>query len=583
MRGRYGWLGLSGVLSLACAPAPAQESTPRAVTLLHTSDIHSRLWPYRSRISDFEAGLGLGEVGELAELGGIARLATRLRAARSRGPALWLDSGDALEGAPVFRRFGGRAELAALSQLGLGAMALGNHELSLSSEQLSALLKLPRSFPVLSANLRPRPGSALSGEILTSTLIDLGGLAVGVVAVANPRSPPSLSAPGNSWGLAVLPSAAAVQQALDELSGRARFLVVLSHLGLEQDRELVAATSGIDVLLGGHQHIVTAEPEWAEDCGTDELRRTRGCAPRRVPIVHSGAYARWLSRLELALSQDEGPPFYVELERLELIQEPLGERVPLDSAVIEWLQRFQPDLEPPLAFLPAPVSRTGALGGDSPLGDLAADAMLRASHADVVLLNTSGLRADLEPGALLPSDLELAFPFEEPWRLTWTTGAVLRRGLVRAARKSAAQRCTSTLQAAGLRLRMDCRACEAGSGACVEAWHGSPLGEVRLTDSSELLVALPTYLTLPGADFEELGEAGSELEGAVAAAVARRIQQEPRQAGHGCARGLQQLSPARCEQAFGAASCPLGVARSEQVCAQLPRLEVVRDERIEAH
>lgn len=581
MRGRLGWLGLSGVLLWACADAPAREQTPRAVTLLHTADIHSRLWPFRSRISRFEASLGLGKEGELAEVGGVARLSSRLNEIRRRGPALWLDSGDALEGAAVFQRFGGSVELDLLSSLGLGAMALGNHELSLSGAALSALLAEHARFPVLSANLQPRPESPLSGQLLPSVVLNLQGLRVGVIGVANASSPPSVSAPDNAWGLAALPAAGALQLALDELAGRAALLVVLSHQGLDQDRALVAATTGVDLVLGGHQHIVSAEPEWQEDCQSRTLQQARGCSPRRVPIVHSGAYARWLSALELRLTDDLGPPDHVEVIDLALEQLPLGATVPLEPGVQQYLEPLRPEPEPPWAYLPEPVARRAALGGDAPLGDLAADAMLEATGAEAALLNTSGLRADLEAGELLRSDLELAFPFDEPWRLALVNGATLRRGLERAARRSARQDCTSVLQVAGLKLQVDCGACLAGSSPCVEVRRQGAVGLVTLDDAELLQVALPTYLTLSGADFEDFAERGAEIDGSIVAALARHVQRlAPSHDVDGCVAALGRVGASRCREAFGAYSCPLGAERSRTVCAGLPRLEVTRDERI---
>ncbi|HVY27260.1 MAG TPA: 5'-nucleotidase C-terminal domain-containing protein [Polyangiaceae bacterium] len=583
MRGRFGWLGLSGVLSWACTDAPAREQAPRAVTLLHTADIHSRLWPFRSRISRFEASLGLGPEGELAELGGVARLATRLNEVRQRGPALWLDSGDVLEGAAVFQRFRGSAELELMSSLGLDAMALGNHELSLSGEELAAHVAEEARFPVLSANLQPEPDSPLVGQLLPSVVLNLQGLRVGVIGVANTSSPPSVAAPGNAWGLAALPSAGALQLALDELAGRAAFVVVLSHLGLDQDRELVAGTSGIDLLLGGHQHIVSAEPEWQDDCQSASLREQRGCSARRVPIVHSGAYARWLSRLELTLSDDQGPPQHVELDALKLSQLPLGASVARDPGVDQYLEPKRPEPEPPWAFLPEPVARRAALGGDAPLGDLAADAMLAATGADVALLNTSGLRADLEAGELLRSDLELAFPFDEPWRLALVDGGTLRRGLERAARRSAGQDCTSVLQVAGLELKLDCAACLADSSACVEVRRRSIGGVTLLGDAEALRVALPKYLTLGGADFRELAGRGAEIDGSVVDALAKYLQRlPPSHAVAGCRASLERIDDERCREAFGPWSCPLDPQRTQAICLGLPQLEVARDERIVA-
>jgi len=564
------------------APAAGDGSTP-TLTLLHTADLHSRAWPFRSRISRFEAERGLGQPLALEEVGGLARLATLLEAERQRGPALWLDSGDALEGAEVFQRFGGHVELELLSALGLGAMALGNHELSLDDAELGRLLATSARFPVLAANLEARHDSKLEGRIAASALLRVAGVRVGVVGAANPKSPPNLASAGNPWRLALAPElASAVQAAVDEVSPRAELVVVLSHLGLDDDHALVAATSGIDVLLGGHQHVLTPEPEWQDDCGR-ELQERRGCSPRRVPIVHSGAYGRWLSRLELVVRPDPAAFGALEVADLTLSVLPLSASVAAQPAVEQFLEEHRPPPEPPLAFLPASLGRRSSLGGDSALGNLTVDAAQAAAAADVALLNSSGLRADLEAGPLLPSDLALAFPFDEPWRLVRLSGRTLRRGLERAALRSAQRECESTLQVAGLRLRIDCSACLSRQRACLKVERWGATAGATLTDDAQLLVALPEYLTLPGADFEDLLEPGSALAGSTLDFIARRLASLPATSRHvePCANALQSWSGARCREAFGALACPLDAARARAFCGALPVAEGGRDGRVE--
>jgi 2',3'-cyclic-nucleotide 2'-phosphodiesterase (5'-nucleotidase family) len=60
-------------------------------------------------------------------------------------------------------------------------------------------------------------------------------------------------------------------------------LVALSHLGLRADRELAAAVPQLDLILGGHSHDTTPEPEFVNG----------------VPIVHAGPYGAFASRTEL--------------------------------------------------------------------------------------------------------------------------------------------------------------------------------------------------------------------------------------------------------------------------------------------
>jgi 2',3'-cyclic-nucleotide 2'-phosphodiesterase (5'-nucleotidase family) len=228
------------------------------------------------------------------------------------------------------------------------------------------------------------------------------------------------------------------------------------------------------------------------------------------------------------------------------------------------------------------VHRRSALGGDSALGDLTADVMLSMTAADAVVLNSSGLRADLEAGALLRSDLELAFPFDEPWRLVWLTGSALRRGLEQGARRSATRDCESAVQVAGLRLQIRCGACRAGGSDCLRVERPTPLGPAPVGDDQSLLVVLPTYLALPGADFEVVGTTGSEVDAVIEELFARYLGTLPRLKQLApCRESLGASSPSRCREGFGAEGCPLNEARAQAVCRALPNVEAARDGRIE--
>jgi len=267
---------------------------------------------------------------------------------------------------------------------------------------------------------------------------------------------------------------------------------------------------------------------------------------------------------------------------VSLEQLPVSAAVAADPQVTEFLEARRPPPEAPLGFLPLPLHRRSALAGDSALGNLTTAAMLAATAADVALLNSSGLRADLEAGALLRSDLDLAFPFDEPWRLVWLTGRALRRGLERAAWRSAARDCVSVMQVSGLRLKIRCAACAARSKDCLEIVHPSAAGSAPLTDADWLLTVLPAYLTLPGADFEDAAATGSDVANSAADLLARHLQGLPRQNdGAPCESSLAAWSEQRCREAFGAAACPLDPARRRAACSALPSVEEARDGRIE--
>jgi hypothetical protein len=263
----------------------------------------------------------------------------------------------------------------------------------------------------------------------------------------------------------------------------------------------------------------------------------------------------------------------------------MAEEAPESAAVSQWLQAFETQPDVPLAFLPEPWWRHSALGGDSVLGNRVTDIVLREAKADVALVNSSALRADLEQGLLLRSDVELALPFDEPWLVALLSGSQLRRGLERAARRSSARGCESALQVSGIELEVRCGACERGAAECLGVKRRTPFGELPLADRELLLVALPAYLTLEGADFEGVAGAltqplSTPLSELVAGHFAQLAAPDASDAFDDCEHELRELSANRCREGFGAPACPLSPARAAEVCRGLPQVRGERDGRI---
>src|SRR5689334_24648352 len=118
-------LAVTGAAAAACLagctvdrPQPNLVGQDIRFTIIHTSDIHSRLFPYHFVPNKFDQDYGL--LPGAGPYGGIAKMATMVKRIRkSAGRSLWLDSGDAWEGAPVFNEFKGEVEIRALSLAGM--------------------------------------------------------------------------------------------------------------------------------------------------------------------------------------------------------------------------------------------------------------------------------------------------------------------------------------------------------------------------------------------------------------------------------------------------------------------------------
>jgi 5'-nucleotidase/UDP-sugar diphosphatase len=401
----------------ACTTVPENppSQTPRTITLFHYADVHSHVFPRKLAVGVRDAELGLGVEGRTATVGGAARLAALLDRERARSEVSFvLDSGDALEGSAIFAAFHGVPETLSQEVLGLDAQAVGNHDLTHGAAALSDLRAGRATFPLLAANL---DDLVAAGVALPSLVLERQGVRVGVVGLG--RSP--------DGAVDLDRCAAAVEQAIAGFDAPVDAVVVLSHLGRDADLSLVPKTAGADVVLGGHTHDVLEPPKAAPDCGEAVRSRLR-CVPRPVTIVHSGAYGRYLGRLDLTLSRD-AVDLYAEtpLKRSAVVESrytllPINDSLPERADLVDLLGPYRDalvraGLEQPIAFAPAPVSRSKPARGDSALGNFVTRALRAAARADLAVINATGVRADLPEGELAADDFFEVLPLEHSWTL----------------------------------------------------------------------------------------------------------------------------------------------------------------------
>src|SRR5262245_441379 len=179
------------ILGCASETKPTRLHGQVHLTLLHTSDIHSRLFPYNLQLGQFDAGLGLGEATSIANVGGAARISHIIGRERARAArVLHLDGGDCFQVAPIFNFYAGEAEIRALSAMGVDAMIVANHEFDRGALNLGIQLQNYASFPVLAANYLledpKQPGASPLGNVIQPfTVFMVDGLRVGVVGMGN--------------------------------------------------------------------------------------------------------------------------------------------------------------------------------------------------------------------------------------------------------------------------------------------------------------------------------------------------------------------------------------------------------------
>jgi 5'-nucleotidase/UDP-sugar diphosphatase len=252
------------------------------ITLLHVNDTHSHLDAVGPKEWDLDGTLG-----------GIARAATvigRIRA--TEGNVLLLHAGDVFQGDLFFNKYFGVPEFQLMLQLGFDAMAVGNHEFDFGPGVLNDALTAAfagGSFPLLSANLENLeavPG--LGNWIKPSILKTVGGVRIGIFGMTVPNDPTNMPAPVIIRD-DIIPI---VRQAVTNLhASGAEVVICLSHLGIFNDKIVAANVSGIDFMIGGHDHFVFEQPV-----------SVRNPAGKPTLIFQAGEHYKYIGKLRFRVN-----------------------------------------------------------------------------------------------------------------------------------------------------------------------------------------------------------------------------------------------------------------------------------------
>jgi 5'-nucleotidase/UDP-sugar diphosphatase len=508
------------------------------LTILHTGDVHSRLFPYDLEITQIDSQLGLGTLNTVANVGGIARLSYVLQRERARANrVIHLSAGDYFEGAPIFNLYegpstpinaGGQPEIQCASAIGTDAMALGNHEFDFGALNAARQIQKWADFPVLAANYQfydtTLPNSSLIGTIIKPfTVLDQGGLKIAVIGMGNLSSLGSIFTQPNSLGILPLQTEETAQFYVDLLRPYVDLIVIASHLGLDADEAMVQGTTGIDIVAGGHNHIVVDPPQVLQDCSADPnhpgyvwavdpnipespdgtppddpvhpdpknhpYEFQRPCKPRNVLIMQSGAFSKYVGELNAVLSNDPkqaspscqgslgassqcNPDDYDKINGFEVISStyeafPITAVTPEDPVIVDLLEPYQreldlvSDLTVLAGFSPQGAKRTAPEDGDSALGNVVSTSMWLqlGVQTDFAMTNSSGIRTDLDPGPVPIDELFNIFPFANTITTMELSGLEVRELFDFIARRSQGRGCASQAQIAGARIRLNCTGC----------------------------------------------------------------------------------------------------------------------------
>ena len=364
----------------------AKETAPVDLTILHVNDTHGRILPYTEATSS-----------ERQMVGGAAYLAPMIQAERSKNPdgILLLSAGDTFQGTPVSNLFKGRSVTDVMNYLKFDAMAVGNHEFDWGMDVLQHLTASSR-FPYLSANIKDERSRYLPG-VKPYIIVERKNVKIAIMGITTPEVP-RITTPDRFKHMTVdrpediIPRF--IKQAKDE---GAVIIIVLSHLGLDADKDLAQRISGIHVIVGGHSHTALENP----------------AVVGNTIIVQAGAYGLYLGVLKLKIDPDTGR-IIGHTEEKELEKVIASKDRPYDKEMARiihaYYARIQKEYSRVVGETSVPLVRYHQR--ESNIGNFICDTMRKKTGTDIAFINSGAIRNNIPKGRITLEQVFTLLPFD---------------------------------------------------------------------------------------------------------------------------------------------------------------------------
>jgi 5'-nucleotidase / UDP-sugar diphosphatase len=363
---KTGILQRAAAVLFLCVRIAAAGDPGRAVTILHTNDIHARLTPT-------ERGKG-----------GFAQLAAVIQRERQNCTGcLLLNAGDLVQGSPVSTIFHGEPVYEIANLFGFDAATLGNHEFDYGWETTKKFLAIAH-YPIVTANLDDGHGRRMTRQ--PYVILKANGVRVGVIGALMDLS--AMTTPKTRGPWRTLPVVETARRYAEELQAKADLVVLLGHITTADELDVLQWVPEISMSITGHNHTGMREPLRFEGRG----------------VVRVKGDSEELGRLDMRVDVARKKLISWEWKQIPIPGDgPVAPEV--DRAVKHWEAEVTRAVDIPIG-----ESRRALRQTDLRL--FVEGAMAAEMHTDFGFVNSGGLRADLPQGPLLARHIWNLMPFD---------------------------------------------------------------------------------------------------------------------------------------------------------------------------
>ena len=441
--GRLLSLVLAAAMLCALAlPASAAEETGEGIVVLYTNDIHCTS----------DDGMSYAS---------IASYKAQMEQTYGADNVTLVDNGDAIQGGVLGSMSNGSWIVDIMNQVGYDLAIPGNHEFDFKMDTFLDIVKNQAQYTYLSCNFVDAQGTPVLDAY---KMITYGDVDVAYVGISTPETL-TKSAPAyfqNEKGEYIYGFCQGndgkdlykqVQATVDAArTAGADYVVAMAHLGEDaqsspwMSTEVIANTTGIDVMLDGHSHTVEPSKTVKNADGKDVLLSQTGTKAESVGKLVIAPDGTMSTELVALADVDTTSQAYNDaktfIEGIQNEYKAKADEVVATSAV---------DLT-----INDPVTGQRAVrSAETNLGDLCADAYRTLLEADVAFVNGGGVRDDIAAGDITYGDIIAVHPFGNLACLVEVSGQQILDALELGSMQAGVSESGGFLQVSGLKYTID--------------------------------------------------------------------------------------------------------------------------------
>lgn len=331
--------------------------------IIHTNDLHSHFerWPQTVSV--------------------IKRLKASLDAAQEA--YILVDLGDHMDRANFITEGSqGKANVELMNYVGYDYATLGNNEGITFSKQELDNLYTDASFSILLNNLYEPDGSRPSW-LVPYAIHQVDQWKIGLIGTTVDFIPFY-----QSLGWKMENALESIEKDVHYLRDKVDFLILLSHLGLPRDEELVERLEGIDLIIGAHTHHLLPEGKYLGN----------------TLITQAGRFGDYVGHITVEYTREK--TYHLTAQVYPTMDEPADEGTL--ELLAKWEKRAEKSLAQPVTVLTEELHDTWF--EESVIGNLLAEGLKEWCQSSIALVNSGVILDHLVRGTVTRRDIHRICP-----------------------------------------------------------------------------------------------------------------------------------------------------------------------------